>query len=172
MWMNSEPSKTGQRIHALLGAALTADAAGEPFDVIARTAESFRVNPIGAGASPALRFRCSSAVSTYLLRCRPVDWSLIGLEVTVGSAVADLIWEHASGRVVIDEVKSGAPSPTGTATAEQVCRLAWGGAERFGERFAGVRLVPIASPSTMSFHQLTDGRLIDVALPAGMGLRS
>src|SRR5690606_15055113 len=106
MWLGGEETESGRRVHRLVAAALEAERDGERFDVIAATRTMFGASPLGAGATHALRFRCSSAVNVYLLRCRPAGWRLVGTEVPVPGAVADVVWSDGT-RVVIDEVKFG-----------------------------------------------------------------
>lgn len=172
MWLDGEEAKVGQRVHELVAAALNADAAGEPFDVGAATRTSFQSRPFGAGALRALRFRCSSAVTVYLLRFRPQGWTLAGTEVPLGAAVADIVWTDAAGTVVIDELKTGRrASCTDPRVAGQVERLLSGGTDRWGSRFAGVRLAPIADPTATAFFRRLDGQVVAAPLPAGMGVR-
>lgn len=170
MWLGGEETESGRRVHRLVAAALEAERDGERFDVIAATRTMFGASPLGAGATHALRFRCSSAVNVYLLRCRPAGWRLVGTEVPVPGAVADVVWSDGT-RVVIDEVKFGSPRASDTRVADQLARLARGGVERWGAPFAGVRLVPLSSPATTSFHRLIDSELHTAPLPAGMGVR-
>lgn len=170
MWLGGEETESGRRVHRLVAAALEAERDGEHFDVVAAVRTMFRAAPLGAGATHALRFRCSSAANVYLLRCRPLGWDLVGVEVRLGAAVADLVWSDGD-RFVIDELKSGAPRARGGRVADQLTRLACGGTERWGAAFAGVRLVPLAAPRTTSFHRLIDSQLHGVALPAGMEVR-
>lgn len=172
MWLDGEEAKVGQRVHELVAAALTADAAGEPFDVGAATRASFQSRPFGAGALRALRFRCSSAVTVYLLRFRPQGWTLVGTEVPLGAAVADIVWADDAGTVVIDELKTGRrASCADPRVAGQVERLLSGGTDRWGSRFAGVRLAPIADPTAAAFFRRLDGQVVAAPLPAGMGVR-
>ena len=171
MWLDGEESKAGQRVHELIAAALASGADGQPFDVVAATAASFRERPFGVGARYALKLRCSSAVGVYLQRCRPVGWSMVGTEVPLGPAVADVVWTNSDGVLVVDEVKTGAASPSDPRVADQLMRLADGAGERFGDRFAGVRLVPLPRPTSTAFLHRLDGQLVEAAPPVGMEVR-
>lgn len=170
MWLGDEETESGRRVHRLVAAALEAERDGERFDVITEARTMFGAEPVGAGATHALRFRCSSAVNVYLLRCRPLGWDLVGTEVRLAGGVADLVWSDGD-RFVIDELKSGVPRARGGRVADQLTRLACGGTKRWGAAFAGVRLVPLAAPRATSFHRLIDSQLRDAALPAGMEVR-
>lgn len=164
VWSVEEQTRTGQRVHRLIGAALAAEAAGESFDVVAATRASFRSDPIGGGAVPALRVRCSSLVSSYLLCCRPPGWELAGVEVPLGVAVADLVWRRGDS-VIVDEVKSGAPPLA--EVASQLRRLADGAAVHW-PGFVGVRFVPLGDRRRVSMWALDGGRLVEVPMVEGM----
>lgn len=104
----------------------------------------------------------------YVHRFAPTGWLLAGCEVLVGAAVADLVWRSEAGAVVIDEVKSGAASLDDDKVAEQLARLAGGGLRVWGERFEGVRLVPLGSPAATCVVELDGGRLVRRGFPEGL----
>lgn len=73
----------------------------------------------------------------------------IGAEVPLGTGRVDLVWETTGGGpVVIDEVKMAgfADQVDDPDAIAQVTRYCDAAVERFGDRFAGVRLLPLAAP--------------------------
>lgn len=86
----------------------------------------------------------------------PADWLLLGTEIRLGSAVADLVWRDSGGMVWIDEVKSGvAPLASRERLEAQVQRLSRGGHEVFGHAFRGVRVCTLKSPNGAWVHMPT-----------------
>lgn len=89
-------------------------------------------------------------------RLRPrAPWMFLGAEMPVGSgARVDLAWMHEpTGAVLFDEVKT-----TETARRRvddqwvfQTRKYAMVGRERFGEKFLGVRLLPLGSMNVATF---------------------
>lgn len=158
---------TGQRIHRIIGALAT----GAPTrdDLFAQADALWRAEPATTGVQQrSVWLRCVTASAVYFARCRPSgDWHLTGVEVDLGGAIADLVWS-ASGAVVIDEIKSGSATIASPAIADQVRRLAIGGRARFGRRFVGVRLVPLAAPARLCTYDVVDCELVAVVSPPGM----
>jgi hypothetical protein len=150
-------------------------ATGEPVDadrVLAAVVQRWAAAPLGGSIASSVRARCSTTVAVYFARFAPPphDWRLVGSELRVGSAVADLVWRSDRHGVVIDEVKSGVADARDADTADQLRRLAEGGGATFAD-FVGVRLVPLGSPNRMTVTTLTDGRLVEAPAPEGMALR-
>ena len=97
----------------------------------------------------------------YLTRFAPVpSCEFIGAEVDVDNGQVDLVWRHADGRVFFDELKTNRVQvdvqPTGV-LAEQSSRYASAGRRRFGDAFAGVRIVPVLYPSRALLASEVDG---------------
>ena len=85
-------------------------------------------------------------VNVYLKLLKPRDAQLIAAEMTLTGCVADLVWKHTSGLVVIDEVKSGPPASV-SKPPKQIRNLALSGHARWGADFVGVRRCPLLIPS-------------------------
>ena len=87
-----------------------------------------------------------TATNVYVGLAWPPDgWVFAGAEVSLGGARADLVWEHTDGRVLIDELKTGADDTA----ARQVARLLAAGRRRYGTALVGVRLVPLGAINRM-----------------------
>lgn len=93
------------------------------------------------------------------------DWALLGAEVRGQGARVDLAYQHADGTVVIDEIKRGMSRDGHTAVHAQVVRYQRMGAELWGRRFAGVRLLWLASPQLSQLYPTarSNGRLLSEA---------
>ena len=86
---------------------------------------------------------------SYLRHFARPDWRFMGSEIIVGSVALDLLWQRGE-RLEADEVKSCASGAEGWLPAAEAqareqalaCRV------HFGSRFAGVRVVALAIPST------------------------
>lgn len=78
----------------------------------------------------------------------PAGWTLLGAELPLGSGRVDLAWELPDARVVVDELKAIGYSDRllVAETRAQVERYLDAGCERWGERFAGVRLIALGAP--------------------------
>lgn len=162
--MNAE---VGVRVHQVIAALM---ASGEPVSgttVLRAVRDLWAARPTGGTVASSARVRCSTSVGVYVARLAPQGWDLVGVEETVGAGVADLIWSRG-GRFVIDEVKSGPVTVADTRVAAQLLRLAAGGAARWGDAFAGVRLAAIASPSHTRVVTAAGDRLVEVDVPDGM----
>lgn len=99
----------------------------------------------GVSERRALITTASGNACVYLRRLAPIDWDLLGCEFPVaeGSRV-DLAYRHpVDGRVFFDEIKTtkvGLSRPTPEHLA-QCDRYRAAGLDKFGNRFAGVRLL-------------------------------
>jgi hypothetical protein len=108
-----------------------------------------RIHETGAVAA-GVRQRVVCGLAAYL-RCFDVDgWTLIGSEVPLGGGFADLVWKTPVG-VIVDEVKSGAFDPFDRRLHKQVDRYVTGGFGRWGDDFAGVRVLPLLTPRKAMF---------------------
>lgn len=136
----------GQRVHALIAAFLRADRVPEPREVWVAAARVFDASPLPQNA--ACKQRAACATSAYFGIFHRADWSFTGAEADLGSGRVDLVWMTPDGLVVIDEVKMAgfANQVDDRATVDQVDRYRAAAAELFGDRFAGVRLLPLAAP--------------------------
>jgi hypothetical protein len=118
--------------------------AQDTYDLTVLSRELWKLKPVGGTIASQVRTACVTQAAVYLKRVRPTAWDLVGAEVPVGRAVADLVWTDAvSGDVVIDEIKTGGSGIDDPTVKSQVRRLHAGGQERWGDQFAGVRLIPM-----------------------------
>jgi hypothetical protein len=168
-WEDRVNREVGRRVHRVVAELAASPESASPQQVLDVVRAMWLADPVGGSVASSARLRCSTASSLYLHRFMPTDWVLAGVEVRVGRAIADLVWEDASGLVVIDEVKSGAASVDDPAVADQLARLAAGGRRRWDAEFAGVRLAPLGSPGRAVFVTVDDAdRLVPVGFPTGM----
>lgn len=72
----------------------------------------------------------------------PGEWTFIGAERYLGLGRIDLLWQHQDGRLVIDEIKTGAPRQLRlSATQTQAGRYLSTAARLWTPRLAGLRLL-------------------------------
>jgi hypothetical protein len=146
--MASERDKLiGQRVHALVAAYLRSGKVPTSREVWVAASKVFNLKPLPQNA--ACRQRAACAVSAYFSMFHRPDWEFLGAEVALGTGRVDIVWELSpEGLVVIDEVKVAGFSDQvdEPATVAQLERYCEAGARVFGERFAGVRLLPLAAP--------------------------
>lgn len=155
--------EVGSRVHRLVGVALERGEGPGALPCIA--AEIFTTWPTTRALAPSARLRCITAAATYIVRCLPVGFTLVGIEEPVGGGVADLVWSRGRS-VLIDEMKTGRAAPTDRSVAEQVERLRSGGTERW-PGFVGVRVLPLEcvrqawlmTPNGTVNHPIRAGRL-------------
>lgn len=149
----------GQRVHALIGGYLRAGLVPAPRQIWVAAAKVFAAAPIPQ--NHAARQRAACATAAYFSIFHPVGWTFLGSEVDLGSGRVDLVWERPDGRVVVDEVKmAGAGDQVDDpSTVAQVRRYCTAATESFGERFAGVRLLPLAAPGRALWCTPDGGRV-------------
>lgn len=146
--------QSGQMTHQLI--ALAVETPGSDIASLAR--DLWKQNPVGGTIASQTRTACVTRASAYVGRMQPEGWTLVGYEIRVGHAVADLVWiDGATGDIVIDEIKSGAPGIGDTGVASQVRRLYSGGLDEWGGRFVGVRLVQLRAPALTAIWVVADG---------------
>lgn len=88
-------------------------------------------------------------VATYFRRlCPGPPWTLLGSEFDTGRGRTDLAWRNpATGTVFFDELKTHNRCVSALRDSEvgQAKRQALGGLDLYGDRFAGVRLIPFGA---------------------------
>lgn len=149
----------GQRVHALIGGYLRAGLVPAPRQIWVAAAKVFAAAPLPQ--NHAARQRAACATAAYFSIFRPAGWTFLGSEVDLGTGRVDLVWETPEGRVIIDEVKMAGSGDQvdDPATVAQVRRYCTAAAESFGERFAGVRLLPLAAPGRALWCTPDGGRV-------------
>jgi len=98
----------------------------------------------------AARQRLITATAVYFRLFAPgPEWQFLDREVPVGRRSLDLVFEHARAGVRADELKSATGhSLLGSEELdEQLSDELAGGKRRYGDRFAGVRVVLLGAPS-------------------------
>ncbi len=151
-------AQLGTTTHRLIAAAL-ADGLGDA-DIAALAAKVWPSAPTGTGHAWALRQKAISGACGYLNRLRPTGCTLIGAEVPLTGARADLVWQTPTSRVFIDEIKTGTVELDDPTLAAQFARLAGGGQVAWGESFAGVRLCALRLRRLSGFYTVSGGRLV------------
>lgn len=176
MWDYKLRQEFGRRMHQGIARAVIGDLS--PAAVLRLAAELVPADGLTRPVASHLRDELASKIEAYMARARPRSpWQLVGVEEGLYHSRLDLLWWHpALLALVIDELKSGRADRTSPSAYGQVRRLVLDGATRWGERFAGVRVVPmeLLSQAWMTApHWDSRGRL-DVRpalLPAGMEVR-
>jgi hypothetical protein len=145
----AEPSAPrGTAIHRAVAMALTDDARSDA--AVGSVVRRILANPVTGRVDRAAYVSVLTATCAYLGRSHPgAAWSLIGSEVRLGSAVADLVFEgmtgpgDSPGRILVDELKTGMvrSALTSPQTIDQLDRLLTGAQRRWRGRLLGVRLV-------------------------------
>lgn len=100
------------------------------------------------GNIQAARSRVAGMTSMYLQQVAPGPHvKFLGAEVTADTGRIDLAWECPTLGVFFDELKTWRHvfATLDRETVEQIDRYRSFGAHRFGDRFAGVRLIPLAA---------------------------
>lgn len=158
MFENHVARQVGSVIHRLIAAAVRDDL--DPQEATELVRRAWTETPLGGTTAWQARARAGLAVSVYLRRLRPAGWELLGAEVDLGGATADLVYGRRQGEaltdVFVDEIKSGRRPLEAPELADQVGRLADGGRRRWGARFAGVRVAELAHASRARFWE-SDG---------------
>jgi hypothetical protein len=149
--MAERDREIGRRAHALVASFCRAGVRPEPTQIWVATARLFAAAPMTLNHGSRQRTAC--AVAAYFVRFLRPNWRFLGAEVSLGTGRVDLVWELVGERRVIDEVKLGSLGEAieDKATLAQVDRYRQVGTERWGAQFAGVRLLPLASPGRALF---------------------
>lgn len=113
------------------------------------------------------RNRIAFSIAVYLRHFRlPSSWSLLGSGVRTSRCELDLVWGHTDGRVVADEIKTGAiDMPKLDALNAQIARQLLGGPELYGAPFIGVRALLLRGPGLSRFFSAAGevSRLEDIS---------
>lgn len=150
-------SEVGQRVHTLVGSFAADDLRRPgPAQVLTETGKLLRAQPLTC-ARRAGRQRVACLTASYFTWFVPPDgWTFLGAERPADGGRVDLAWQSADGAVLFDEVTLGThvDALLDSETSAQVERYLRAGAEEFGDRFTGVRLLGLASPRS-SLHLVT-----------------
>lgn len=144
----------GTLAHALIGSHVQfVHGTAVPGDLLERMyAVAYAVIDANPNRTRVLATEAASYAYRYLTTFVPdAPWRLLGVEYDTGSGEVDLAWtDDTSGQVFFDEVKTSRvhdgrrPEPK---WVTQCRRYAAAGTDRFGERFIGVRLLPLMPTS-------------------------
>lgn len=153
--------RVGTRIHRVIAAAVHD---GLPAGQVGKLVEQWwKEAPLGGTTAWQTRNRAALAAAVYLRLLRPIGWDLIGYEIVLDGAVADLVYSRSVGgavvEVFIDEVKTGTRVFDQPELADQVHRLEQGGTARWGAAFRGVRVSDLSRASKVGFWT-SDGRTL------------
>lgn len=154
--------EVSRRVHLLVGLAIERGLGAQ--DLVALAAEMFTTWPTTKALAPSVRLRCVTAAATYLSRCRPVGFTLVGVDESLGRGVADLVWSKGH-TLLVDELEIGNATPNDADLCDRVVRLVEGGRTRWDRRFVGVRVLPLAAVREAWF-MASDG---SVEAPIGSG---
>lgn len=167
MWADTLDRDVGDRIHRVI-AACVADPSTPLSDHLVKLLGE---RPVRGARAASVRMRVASSTGTYLRRFAPGAAVLVGCELPVGGGVADLVWRH-DGRFAVDEIKSGSVDIDDEQLVAQVARFITGGRAMWGDRFVGVRVVPLARPARSMFVvDVVDDVLVSGPVPHWLGVR-
>jgi len=164
--MEAPPSfdrESGQFVHQLLGV-YAAKGERPPNTVVYDDVVALlRAFPYSGRRRPGPQ-RVASLTKIGLSLMPPIEWTSLGGETATDPGRLDMLWQAprnfapAPLGVVIDEWKAGAmPSLLGRdEVTDQIRRYVGFGVRTFGDRFKGVRLVALSSPSSSVFY-MPDG---------------
>ncbi len=88
-------------------------------------------------------------MASYLRSLLPPEaWSFVAAEPAISRLRPDLLWrEGATGRILLDEIKTGGFSGRTERVDAQIGRYAVAAHAQYGDAFAGVRLVFTSYPA-------------------------
>lgn len=106
----------------------------------------------------AVRQRVTAALASYERNFREPTWRFVSDEPILEDIKLDLLWIRADGQFVADEIKTGinARLQYDAHKRQSHAQLA-AGRDRFGGRFAGVRLLLLSEPVALFFASLSEG---------------
>jgi hypothetical protein len=140
----ARPASTGTATHTAIAAlaAVTRTPTG-PEVTAAINAALPMYSPIEARAH---KQKVAGLVAVYFWHLLPPPtWLFAGSEVELGDGRVDLLWRDSADRLLLDEIKTGAPRTLALSTTEQqVQRYLATARDIWGERFLGVRLLSLA----------------------------
>ncbi len=147
-------SELGKAVHELL-AEIAADGRDTPSTVeLLEVAGRHPTARRAAGSRVAMsRNRIAFSLAVYLRHFRlPDAWTLLASGVRDADCELDLVWRHADGRIVADEIKSGAVSMPALDDLEaQIGRQLLAGPRLYGPPFGGVRGLLLRAPGFSRF---------------------
>ncbi len=149
--MAERDREIGRRTHALVAGFCRSGVAPEPTRVWVTTSKLFAAAPMSVNHGARQRAAC--AVASYFSRFFREEWQFVGAELGLDTGRVDLGWQTPTGQFVLDELKMGGLGDVvdDAATIAQVARYAEAAHARWGEQFAGVRLLPLTSPGRALF---------------------
>jgi len=144
----------GSATHRVIASAIERCERGSPsqhFDLVWELAADAVLVPAVSRRRPAARIAVAGHAAIYLERFLPsARWQFLGAEVDLGDGLrADLAFESEDG-VIIDELKLADARAVARGRArveQQVTAYAAHGAELWGSRFLGVRLLYLGAPN-------------------------
>ncbi len=143
---SKQDREIGRRVHALIAAMVPEGRPGSR-QIWLATAAMFKAKPMAHNGS--CRQRAATGLGVYFGDYYRPEWDFIGAEVDLGTGRVDLVWRTSTDdRIVIDEVKMAGSADVvdDQGTVAQVERYNAAAVGLFGDRFAGVRLLPLAAP--------------------------
>lgn len=161
--MEAPPSydrESGQFVHQLLDVYAAKGERPSNTMVFDDAAALVRAFPYSGRRRPSpQRVASLSAIAVSLMP--PIDWKSLGCETATDPGRLDVLWQAprtfapAPLGIIIDEWKAGAmPSLLGPdEVTDQIRRYIRFGVRTFGDRFKGVRLVALSSPSSSVFYR-------------------
>lgn len=148
---------------------------------LARTTRTPQIHEILSAAERALphlepnegrahKQNIAGLTASYFRRLVPdPEWRFAGAEKHLGIGRIDLLWEHTSGELLIDELKAGQASFFGTSAHHaQARRYLVGGRTAYGSRLRAVRLLCLTDPSRSLVFDDPAGPPQPLHLPLGV----
>lgn len=145
-----EPMTAGRRVHEAIRRLLEAGVrAPRGTDVIALARDIVCEPGLAVVHRQAAIQRLVTGTAAYFRLFVPDDtWAYMGAEIAAGRCRFDFVFEDVGGMVIADELKAGRAASRGERqlSDDQVRRQLEGGAEKWGENFAGVRVLFLGAP--------------------------
>ena len=116
-----------------------------------------------------VRLRVITSAGQYFHRFRPpATVTFLGTEVNVREGVVDIAWQHPTLGVFFDELKTSrrCTGPISPDVDDQLRRYARSGADQLGDRFIGVRYIPLLNPAGSMLVGPRDGDITMTPLSA------
>ncbi len=150
----------GEAPHRLIAEFVAAGLrAPSPVELLERVAQHPTVHADAVVYRQAAKQTLATTLAIYFRYfAYPTSWRLVGCELPAGRCRFDLVFERPDGKLVADELKTGRVEHAAARDAleAQLRRELTGGQQRWGDRFAGVRVILLGAPRR-SFFAHCDG---------------
>lgn len=143
--------QVGDRAHRIAAATvrrgLVPDRAQRAVTILGYAEQVFADHPVEYRSRAAF-LAAVTAAGVYVHRfLPPPPWALVGGEIVSGGCRFDLVYEHPTRGVLVDELKLGVGRAGETSVRDQIDRYLVEGERVWDRRFVGVRLCSVHEPA-------------------------